>query len=68
MKVKYKDFLKALDQLKNYIGEVEDHTGPHGRDAYLKRKKAHYCYEWDGMYIDKDMDEFSVCSCFSESK
>ncbi len=33
---------------------------------YLERRKAHFCDEWDGLFIDKDSPEFECCLCFKE--
>ena len=26
-------------------------------------EKAHYCYEWDGLLINKNHPEFECCTC-----
>ena len=31
---------------------------------HYKYKRAHFCWEWDGLFIDNDMKEMEVCLCY----
>lgn len=32
----------------------------------MSSKYEHECYEWDGMLIDENCDEITVCECFDD--
>jgi hypothetical protein len=34
------------------------------KEIRRQRPFLHWCYEWDGMLIDKNDPEFEVCTCF----
>jgi hypothetical protein len=36
--------------------------------ARLLWPTLHYCCEWDGLLIDKSMDEYECCRCHKEAK